>query len=79
MIELLMGAFEPQAFLANLIGEATNDVSAKAAFFAVKSVGVALLGMASNSRRPGAAAKRVTSKSQKRKVKSSVKRPPRRR
>lgn len=79
MIEMLVNAFEPQAFIASLIGEATNDASAKAAFVAIKSVGVALLGMASNLRRPVVATKCITSKKQKRNSKASVKRSIRRR
>ncbi len=79
MIELLINSFEPQAFLANLIGEATNDASAKAAFFAIKSVGIALLGMASNLRRPGATVKRRALKLRKRKSKLPANHPVRRR
>ncbi len=79
MIELLINSFEPQAFLTNLIEEATNDASAKAAFFAIKSVGIALLGMASNLRRPGATVKRRALKPRKRKSKLPAKHPVRRR
>ncbi len=79
MIELLIDAFDPQAFLANLIGEATNDASAKAVFFAIKSFGIALLGMASNLRQPGMSAKRSVSKHRKRKPKRFLKRSVRRR
>ncbi len=73
MIELLINAVEPQAFFLNLVGEATNDVSAKAAFFAIKSVGIALLGMTSNLRRPGATVKRRALKPRKRKSKLPAK------
>ncbi len=74
MFEMLMNAFEPQVFFANLIGEVTNDVSATAAVFAIKSFGTALLGMASNFNRSSELGKRITLRSRKRNPKSSVKR-----
>ncbi len=73
MLELLVNAFEPQAFFGNLISEVANDGSAKAAFFALKSLGVAIFGMASNSNsnRTRAAKRQPARKKRPRKTKSS--------
>ncbi len=79
MVELLMNAFEAEAFINALVGEATNEISAKAAYFAIKSVGIAIFGMTANLRRPVTTAKRVALKTRKRKPASSMKRASRRR
>lgn len=78
MLELLVNAFEPEAFLSNLIGEVANDGSAKAAFFALKSLGVAIFGMASNSNRTRTAKGQPARKKRSRKAKSSSRTPVRR-
>jgi hypothetical protein len=79
MIEVVFNAFEAQAFIDALVGEATNELSAKAAFFAFKSVGVAILGMTANFRRPTVASKSIALKIRKRKPASAMKRASRRR
>ena len=71
MLELFVNAFEPQAFFSNLIGEVANDGSAKAAFLALKSLGVAIFGMASNFNRTRTAKERPARKKRSRKAKSS--------
>lgn len=79
MLDLFVNAFEPQAFFGNLIGEVANDGSAKAAFFALKSLSVAIFGMASNSNRNRTEKGRPARKKRSRKVKSSAGVPARRR
>jgi hypothetical protein len=79
MLELLVNAFEPQAFLSNLIGEVANDGSAKAAFFALKSLGVAIFGMTSSFNQTRTAKGQPARKKRPRKTKSSSRSPVRRR
>jgi hypothetical protein len=79
MLELLVNAFEPQAFFSNLIGEVANDGSAKAAFIALKSLGVAIFGMTSSFNRTHAAKGQPARKKRPRTAKSPARVPARRR